>query len=197
MNHPDRYGASAKASAGPRPALILDRDGVINNDYGYVHRIEQCRFVDGVFDLALSFAARGFAIIITTNQAGIGRGFYTEQDFTVLMGWIEAEFARRGIAIAGVYHCPDHPTEGLGPYRRDNPWRKPGPGMLLQAAVDHDLDLARSWTIGDKPSDIEAGRAACVGTLVLYDAAAPSVARRDDYWVVPRLGDIVSLLPEG
>lgn len=197
MIPPDRNGAPATAGPARRPALILDRDGVINDDYGYVHRIEQCRFVDGIFDLAAAFAARGFAIIIATNQAGIGRGFYTEQDFTALMGWIVAEFARRGIAIAGVYHCPDHPTEGIGPYRRDNPWRKPGPGMLLQAAADHDLDLARSWSVGDKPSDIDAGRAARVGILVLYDPSAPSVAWREDHWVVPRLGDIVPLLSQG
>src|SRR5579885_2650777 len=139
-------------------------------------------------------SARGFVIVIASNQSGIGRGYYTEADFERLMGWMKAEFARRGVAIAGVYHCPDHPTEGVGRYRRANPWRKPGPGMLLQAARDLDLDLARSWTVGDKMTDIEAGRAAGVGTLVRYDPLAPAVARCQDFWVVPRLEATVELL---
>ncbi len=179
---------------GGRPALILDRDGVINEDLVYVHRIDQCRFIDGIFDVARAFAERGFAIVIATNQSGIGRGLYTEGDFAQFMAWMTGEFARHGVEIAGVYHCPDHPTEGIGLYRRESDWRKPAPGMLLQAAADHGLDLARSWTIGDKPRDIEAGRAACVGTLILYDPALSSVVRRDDHWVVPRLGDVTALL---
>ncbi|MDB5411438.1 MAG: family hydrolase [Rhodospirillales bacterium] len=177
-----------------RPALLLDRDGVINVDTGYLHRIEDCRFVDGIFDLVGQFAARGFTVIIVTNQAGIGRGYFGEAEFATLMNWMRFEFLRHGITIAGVYHCPDHPTEGIGIYRRDNPWRKPGPGMFLQAAVDHGLDLARSWSIGDKASDIEAGRAAGVGTLVLFDPAAAAVGRIDDAWVVPRLADVSELL---
>ena len=100
--------------------LILDRDGVINEDSGYLHGIEECRFVDGIFDLTAAFAARGFAIVIASNQSGIGRGFYTEADFERLMAWMTGEFARRGVAVAGVYHCPDHPTEGVGRYRRAN-----------------------------------------------------------------------------
>ncbi len=180
--------------AGTRRGLILDRDGVVNEDSGYLHRIEECRFVDGIFELTAAFAARGFAIVIASNQSGIGRGYYTEADFERLMAWMKSEFARRGVTIAGVYYCPDHPTEGVGPYRRANPWRKPGPGMLLQAARDLDLDLARSWTVGDKMSDIDAGRAAGVGTLVRYDRLAPDVVRCQDFWVVPRLQAVVELL---
>jgi D-glycero-D-manno-heptose 1,7-bisphosphate phosphatase len=180
--------------AGTGRGLILDRDGVVNEDGGYLHRIEDCRFVDGIFELAAAFAARGFTVLIASNQSGIGRGYYTEADFERLMGWMKAEFARRGVVLAGVYHCPDHPTEGLGPHRRANPWRKPGPGMLLQAARDFDLDLGRSWTVGDQMSDIEAGRAAGVGTLVRYDPLAPEVARCQDFWVVPRLAAVTDLL---
>ena len=184
----------ASISAGARRALILDRDGVINHDPGYLHRIEECRFIDGVFAMTAAFAARGFAVVIATNQSGIGRGLYTEADFTTLMNWMRGEFARHGVAIAGVYHCPDHPTEGVGRYRRDNLWRKPGPGMLLQAAADLDLDLARSWTVGDKQGDIEAGRAAGVGTLIRYDPLAAEAGRHGDFWVVPRLDAVTALL---
>jgi D-glycero-D-manno-heptose 1,7-bisphosphate phosphatase len=180
--------------AGTGRGLILDRDGVVNEDSGYLHRIEDCRFVDGIFELTAGFAARGFTIVIASNQSGIGRGLYTEADFERLMAWMRGEFARRGVTIAGVYFCPDHPTEGVGRYRRTNPWRKPGPGMLLQAARDLDLDLARSWTVGDQISDIEAGHAAGVGTLVRYDPLAPEVARCQDFWVVPRLRAVTELL---
>jgi D-glycero-D-manno-heptose 1,7-bisphosphate phosphatase len=180
--------------AGTRRGLILDRDGVVNEDSGYLHRIEDCRFVDGIFELAAAFAGRGFTIVIASNQSGIGRGYYTEADFDRLMGWMKGEFARRGVTLAAVYHCPDHPTEGIGRYRRPNPWRKPGPGMLLQAARDLDLDLARCWTVGDQATDIEAGRAAGVGTLVRYDPLAPEVARCHDFWVVPRLRAVTELL---
>lgn len=177
-----------------RPGLLLDRDGVINHDLGYVGRIADCRFIDGIFDLARAFAAQGFAIVIATNQSGIGRGYYSEADFTALMAWMRGEFGRHGVEIAAVYHCPDHPTEGLGPYRRDNPSRKPGPGMFLRAAVDLSLDLAVSWCIGDKPSDIAAGRAAGVGTLVLFDPRAADVRRQDDFWIVPSLAAAIELL---
>jgi D-glycero-D-manno-heptose 1,7-bisphosphate phosphatase len=175
-------------------ALFLDRDGVINLDTGYLHKIEDCVFVDGIFELAVAFAERGFTIVVATNQAGIGRGYYGEAEFRTLMAWMGAEFARRGAAIDAVYHCPDHPTEGIGVYRRENPWRKPGPGMLLQAAQDHGLDLAASWLIGDKASDIEAGRAAGVGTLVLLQAGDQPVRRAGDHWVVPSLAAAAGLL---
>jgi D-glycero-D-manno-heptose 1,7-bisphosphate phosphatase len=175
-------------------ALILDRDGVINEDPGYLHRIEECRFIDGIFDLTRAFAGRGFRVVIATNQAGIGRGYYGEKDFGTLMDWMIEVFRSEGVPIAKIYHCPDHPTAGLGAYRRENDWRKPGPGMLLQAAADLDLDLAASWSIGDQPSDIAAARAAGVGTNVLFDKSAPGIAREGDLWRVGRLASVVELL---
>jgi D-glycero-D-manno-heptose 1,7-bisphosphate phosphatase len=177
-----------------RPALILDRDGVINDDLGYVHRIADCRFIDGIFAMTKAFAERGFAIVIATNQAGIGRGLYGEAEYNALRDFIAGEFGRHGVAIAAAYHCPDHPTEGVGIYRRENPWRKPGPGMILQAAVDLDLDLARSWIVGDKESDIEAGRAAGVGHLLRYDPAVTRAGRQGDVWIIPHLEDAAALL---
>lgn len=184
----------ATAKPGGRRGLFLDRDGVINHDAGYVHRIEECRFIDGIFEMTAAFAQRGFAVVIATNQSGIGRGLYGEADFGALMSWMRGEFARHGVAIDGVYHAPDHPTAGIGAHRRDSPWRKPGPGMMLQAAADLSLDRARSWLVGDKPQDIAAGRAAGIGTLVRYDPLAPRVARCEECWVVPRLADVTALL---
>jgi D-glycero-D-manno-heptose 1,7-bisphosphate phosphatase len=177
-----------------RRGLILDRDGVVNHDTGYLHRIAECRFTEGVFEMAAAFAARGFLMVIATNQSGIGRGLFGEAEHAALMDWMRDEFARRGVTLAAVYHCPYHPTAGIGRYRRDHPWRKPAPGMLLQAAADLSLDLARSWCIGDRAGDIDAGRAAGVGTLIRYDPLAPRVERCDDYWIVPRLDAATALL---
>ena len=177
------------------PGLILDRDGVINLDTGFLYRIEECRFVDGIFELAAAFRDRGFRLAIATNQSGIGRGYFEAADFRRLMAWILARFRDHGIAIEGIYHAPDHPTEGIGRYRRDTPWRKPGPGMLLQAIADLDLDPARSWAIGDRPGDMVAAAAAGIGHRVLLAPAEPDpVHGRDGYWTVSSLTAVAPLL---
>jgi D-glycero-D-manno-heptose 1,7-bisphosphate phosphatase len=186
----------ATASLKRRRALFLDRDGVVNEDSGYLHRIEDCRFVEGIFALAQAFVRRQFAIVIVTNQSGIGRGLYGEADFTQLMGWVRGEFARHGIDIAGIYHCPDAPDTLSPSTWNGHRLRKPGPGMFLQAAEELSLDLAHAWLVGDKPGDIEAGRAGGIGTLVLYDTTARAPARQGDFWTVPRLADVAALLEE-
>jgi D-glycero-D-manno-heptose 1,7-bisphosphate phosphatase len=144
-------------------ALFLDRDGVINVDKHHVWRIEDFEFLPGIFDLCGTAQALGLVPIVITNQAGIGRGYYTEQDFDTLTQWMQGEFRAHGIDIARVYHCPFHPTQGIGAYRRESPDRKPNPGMILKAARDFDLDLSGSVLVGDKDTDIAAGRAAGVG----------------------------------
>lgn len=149
-----------------RAALFLDRDGVINVERNYVHRIEDFEFVPGIFELCSSAVALGYLPVVVTNQAGIGRGYYTEADFQSLTAWMRAQFRSRGVDIAGVYHCPYHPSAGVGEYRRESFDRKPNPGMLLRAAHDLRLDLARSAFVGDKDSDMAAGRAAGVGHLL-------------------------------
>jgi D-glycero-D-manno-heptose 1,7-bisphosphate phosphatase len=153
-------------------ALFLDRDGVINVDKKYAWRIEDFEFVPGIFELCRTAQAVGLLPIVVTNQAGIGRGFYTEQDFLALTEWMLGEFRAQGIGIGRVYHCPYHPTEGLGEYRRESPDRKPNPGMILRAKLDFALDLSRSVLVGDKDSDIDAGRAAGVGYRVKLSLGA-------------------------
>jgi D-glycero-D-manno-heptose 1,7-bisphosphate phosphatase len=184
----------ATASLERRRALILDRDGVVNADSGYLHRIEDCRFVEGIFALATAFSRRRFAIVVVTNQSGIGRGLYGEADFAELMSWMRGEFTREGIEIAGIYHCPDAPDTVPPSTWNGHRLRKPGPGMILKAAEELSLDLPRSWLVGDKLADIEAGRAAGIGSLVLYDASAPAAARQGDFWTVPRFADVEALL---
>lgn len=140
-------------------ALFLDRDGIINVDHGYVHRIDQVEWVEGIFDLARTAHALGLKLIVVTNQAGIGRGYYAEADFHALMDWMRGMFAQAGAPLTAVYFCPDHP-EGVGAYRRTSDRRKPAPGMLLEAARDHQIDLTASYLIGDQFTDIQAGQAA-------------------------------------
>ena len=143
-----------------RKSLFLDRDGVINVEKNYVYRIEDFVFVDGIFDLCICAQNLGLKLIVITNQAGIGRGYYTEANFKQLTEWMLEQFASREIYIDRVYHCPYHPTAGIGEYRRESYDRKPNPGMIMKAQADFDIDLVNSVLVGDKDSDIEAGRAA-------------------------------------
>lgn len=150
-------------------ALFLDRDGVININHGYVHKPENFDFVEGIFEICRTAQERGYLLIVVTNQAGIGRGYYTEQTFLDLTSWMKQQFSNQGVVISGVYFCPDHPVHGLGQYKRESPFRKPAPGMILAAAQDYNIDLATSVLIGDKGSDIQAGRAAGIRDNILFD----------------------------
>jgi len=156
-----------------KAALFLDRDGVINVDRHYVWRIEDFEFMPGIFELVEAAVQGGLLPIVVTNQAGIGRGYYAEEDFRRLDDWMHVQFRERGAAIARTYHCPYHPTEGIGVYRRESFDRKPNPGMILRAKADFDIDLSNSVLVGDKDSDIEAGRAAGVRHNVKVVRDAP------------------------
>jgi D-glycero-D-manno-heptose 1,7-bisphosphate phosphatase len=151
-------------------ALFLDRDGVINRDHGYVGRIDDFEFVPGIFELVrLAHDDLRWPVIVTTNQSGIGRGLFDEAAYQQVTDWMCERFRAEGTPLTAVYHCPYHPEYGIGDYKRDHPWRKPRPGMILQAAADHAVDLAGSALIGDGQRDMEAGAAAGVGLLVRLD----------------------------
>ncbi len=150
-----------------RAALFLDRDGVINEEVGYLHRFEDVRFVDGIVPLLRLANRLGVFTCVVTNQAGIGRGLYTEEQFQKLMRQMREALSAQGAVLDAVYHSPFHPEHGLGEYRQDTPCRKPAPGMLLQAAAEHGLDVTRSVMVGDRCSDMAAGAAAGVPALFL------------------------------
>lgn len=150
-------------SEGRKPALFLDRDGVVNVDHDYVHRIDEFDFIDGIFDVCRRYQDQGYLIFVVTNQSGIARKRYSEEDFAILSDWMVGEFERQGVTISQVYHCPHHP-DITGPCA----CRKPGPGMLLQAAEEFGVDLKNSVLIGDKERDIEAALNAGVPTTYLY-----------------------------
>ncbi|MFN7309430.1 MAG: D-glycero-beta-D-manno-heptose 1,7-bisphosphate 7-phosphatase [bacterium] len=148
-------------------AAFLDRDGVINIDHGYVVRAEEFEFVPGVLTACAALAKMGFALVVTTNQSGIARGLYTEEDFHRLSDWMQQRFAAAGAPLTATYHCPHHPNEGRGPLRRACDCRKPAPGMLLAAIRGLGIDPARSVMFGDKHSDLQAAAAAGVAQRVL------------------------------
>jgi len=156
-----------------RPAVFLDRDGVINREYGYVHKVDEFHFIDGVFDACREMSRAGYRLIVITNQAGIARGYYSEDDFRQLTKWMLNEFSRNGIEIDDVYYCPHHPVYGVGDYRRDCDCRKPAPGMIVRAAREHLLDLRHSILVGDKVTDVEAGREAGLDCCVLVRTGHP------------------------
>lgn len=179
------------------PALFLDRDGVINVDRGYVHRVDQFEFLPGIFELARFAVECAWPIVVVTNQAGIGRGLYSEVDYQAVNQWMCDRFRSEQAPIARVYHCPFHAELGIGEYRVDHPWRKPRPGMILQAAAELGLDLSRSCLIGDKLSDIEAAAAAGVPERILLDSEGIAAATAGPAHRVARdLSQALALLRE-
>ena len=178
------------------PALFIDRDGVINVDHGYVHRIDQFEFIPGIFELARFVAGElRWPIIVATNQAGIGRGYFDEAAYQALTQWMCERFRREGAPLARVYHCPYHPQHGVGAYKADHPWRKPQPGMILQAASDFGISLADSVLIGDRISDIEAAAAADIRfRILLGDREANAAEHAPSHTAVPDLAAALALL---
>ena len=149
-------------------ALFLDRDGVINHDAGYTSSVSDFKFIDGIFELCRAAEQLGYLLIVVTNQAGIGRGYYSEQDFLTLTTWMCQCFETKGVQITDVFYCPYHPEHGIGIYRKDSFDRKPNPGMLLKAAEKHHIDLSSSIMLGDKTTDMQAAKRAGIGIRAHY-----------------------------
>jgi len=151
-------------------ALFLDRDGIINVDHGYVYKKEDFEFIEGIFELCAIAINKSYDIFVVTNQAGIARGLYTVTDFEKLTVWMQDVFIKHGIKLKKVYFCPHHPLKGNNEYRISCKCRKPGPGMIIKAHQEFNLDLANSILIGDKASDILAAQNAGVGKQVLVES---------------------------
>jgi D-glycero-D-manno-heptose 1,7-bisphosphate phosphatase len=145
-----------------KPCAFLDRDGIINCDRGHLCDTEQFEFTPGMPEAIKLLNDAGWLVIVITNQAGIGRGKYTEEQFEAFSEWIDDRLAEGGAHVDAVYHCPHHPTAGLGEYRRECECRKPAPGMVKRAISDWEPDVARSFLLGDKDSDVEAAVSAGV-----------------------------------
>ncbi|MBT4910665.1 MAG: D-glycero-beta-D-manno-heptose 1,7-bisphosphate 7-phosphatase [Alphaproteobacteria bacterium] len=140
--------------------IFLDRDGVINKEVGYLHRIEDFIFIDGVFEACLSFKKLDYQIIIISNQSGIGRGYFTLFDYEKLTKWMLNQFSKKNISILDVFFCPHGPKSKCS-------CRKPKPGMLVDAQNQYNINLEKSWMIGDKEADIEAANLAGINNTIL------------------------------
>lgn len=143
-----------------RKAVFLDRDGTLNEEVNYLSRVEDMRWLPRAVQAVRRLNEHGWAVVLITNQSGIGRGYYTEQDVAAIHERITADLAQAGAHLDGLYYCPHHPDEQCL-------CRKPKPYLFQQAARDLDLDLASSYAIGDKVSDLEPGRQLGCQTILL------------------------------
>lgn len=143
-----------------KKAIFLDRDGVINHEVGYLHKIKDFKFINNVFEACLYFQSLGYQIIVVTNQSGISRGYYGESEFHQVNDWMLAQFKSQGIKILDVFFCPHGPED-------ECECRKPKPGMLTQAQKKYGIDMDLSWMIGDKEADITAANAAGIQNTIL------------------------------
>jgi len=140
--------------------IFLDRDGVINKEVNYLYKIKDFHFISGVFSACSYLKKLGYEIIIVTNQSGISRGYYTEQDYNKITNWMLNKFKKNNIDILDIFHCPHHPNTNCF-------CRKPMPGMLVDAKKKHGISFKKSWIIGDKEVDITAGISAGINNTIL------------------------------
>ena len=140
--------------------IFLDRDGVINKDINYLHKIDDFEFIDGIFDVCLYFQSLGYKIIIITNQSGISRGYYSHSDYQKVTQWMLDQFKYKNINILDVFHCPHGPDSTCN-------CRKPKPGMFLKAKDKHNTDMEKSWLIGDNEIDVIAANEAGIENTIL------------------------------
>ena len=160
-------------SAPLRPAVFLDRDGTIIEEKSYLCEPERVKLLPGVGDALRRLRDAGFELVVVTNQSGIGRGKYTEADMHACNDEMCKQLASYDVSFGGIWFCPAAPTSD-DPMAIDHPDRKPAPGMFLKAAAALNLDLARSWVIGDSPRDVVAGKIAGCGGQILVLTGHPS-----------------------
>ena len=144
----------------PIKTIFLDRDGVINQETGYLFKIEEFKFIQGIFESCKYLINLNYKIIIITNQSGIARGYYSENDFQIITNWMLGQFKKNGISILDIFHCPHAPNE-------DCKCRKPKSGLFLEAQNKHNIDMQNSWSIGDKEADIIAANGAKISNTIL------------------------------
>ena len=144
----------------PIKTIFLDRDGVINKEVNYLHKIDDFEFIDGIFKTCLYFQNLGYKIIIITNQSGISRGYYSESDYYLVTQWMLSQFAKNNINILDIFHCPHLPNANCN-------CRKPKPGMFFEAKKIYDIDMQESWLIGDKEYDVIAANSAGISSTIL------------------------------
>ena len=195
MTWREERSADRESVRGMTSAVFLDRDGVINVDHGYVSTWERFEFLPGVPDALRALQDAGYLLIVVSNQSGIGRGYYGEADVESLNQAVAQHLGSTvGVTLSEFYHCPHHPTEAEGEFRRQCDCRKPAPGMIRQAVLDHGIDLKTSLLVGDKDSDIEAGRAAGVARLFKVVESPQTATPAGDVQLVIGLSEVPGYL---
>jgi D-glycero-D-manno-heptose 1,7-bisphosphate phosphatase len=185
-----------------RPAVFLDRDGTLIEERNYLDRLDLIAPVPGVAGALARLRDAGFALVLVSNQAGVARGYFDESFVRAAHEHLAALFARDGIVLDGYYYCPHHPEGVVEGYRRECRCRKPAPGMVEDAARDLDLDVARSFVIGDKWLDVELARnAGARGILVRTGYGADSEAEPphgvQPFAIVDTLADAADVIVAG
>ena len=156
--------------------LFLDRDGVINVNLGYVHSVAETQWVPGVFEFSKRARNAGYSLVIVTNQAGIARGYYSEEEFINYTHWMHQQFEQRGVDILATFYCPHHPTEGLRQYRKDCCCRKPMPGMLQAARNEFSFGTHDEIMVGDSITDMIAAERAGIRRRLLFNPERDKMA---------------------
>ena len=176
-----------------RPAVFLDRDGTIIEEANYLRSIARMRLLPRSAAAIRMLNDAGFAVVVITNQAGVARGYFDEPHVDATHAALSAALAHDGARIDAYYFCPHHPKFGSPAYRQVCECRKPAPGMLRRAAAEHDLDLARSWMVGDRWLDVEAGAAAGARTILVRtgDGSLSAETPRADVVVDAILNDLM------
>jgi len=163
----------------PNRAVFLDRDNTLIEDPGYINRPEQVKLLDGVAEALVELKSLGYKLVVVSNQSAVARGVVTEQVLREIHERLQQLLAEKAAQLDKIYYCPYHPDGVVAKYRKDSDWRKPQPGMLLAAAEEMDIDLAQSWMIGNRESDIEAGLGAGCKTILVDPSSQHKPARPD------------------
>ena len=174
-----------------RPAIFMDRDGTLSHEIGYVNHASRFQLFPWAVDAVRLVNRAGWAAVLVTNQAGVARGYFPESVIHEVHGRVQAALAAGDARLDGLYVCMHHPSAGEPPYRQDCECRKPRPGMLLRAQRELDLDLARSWVVGDRHGDLQvAWNAGARGALVKSGYGLGEWVHHAPRW--PRQPDLVA-----
>lgn len=174
-------------------AVFLDRDGTINEDKGYLYRIEDFVYLDGVLDALKLFHKMGFLIVIITNQSGIARGYYTEKDMEKLHKWMVEDLAEKGAPVAGLYYCPHYPESKIEKYKKTCQCRKPGTALFKRAAEELQIEMEKSYAIGDKIRDLKICQEYNIQGILLGDDSREvmEISPIKDIWICENWREVV------
>lgn len=175
------------------PAVFLDRDGTINRDQGYTYKVNNFQFITGAIEAMFKLKKIGYALILVTNQSGIAKNLFTESQFFELTEWIDWSLINHGVEFNGIYYCPHHPNATKQKYKQICNCRKPKAGMLLAAKKQLNINMKASYMVGNKLSDIQAGKEAGVGTNVLVSNKEKLITEYDKKYadlIIDSLADL-------